>query len=155
MAQANMLAYVRKLHVEPLLGKDVQVLAHMPCLGYLSLQAKTVPEESIIICSNAFQVLKQFDFSYKLSCLTFEPGAMPRLKKLRISYDSRGPGSEHEEVSPVAGVEHLESLEEVNVALYAKRGEGSRLESLCREFIQRHQRCESMNINVRYREDDD
>ena len=129
MMQADRLAYLRQLNVEQLLSEDVQVLAQMPCLSCLSLQAKTVPEKSIIIRSNAFPVLREFEFSYKLSCLMFEPGTMPRLKKLDIYNDSREPGSEHE-VSPVAGVEHLASLEEVYVEVYAKRGEGSKLESL-------------------------
>ena len=76
---------------------------------------------------------------------------MPRLKKLDIYYDSRGPGSEHE-VSPVAGVEHLASLEEVDVQIRAKCGEGSKLESLCRESIQRHPRYQAIKTNVRYDE---
>ena len=81
---------------------------------------------------------------------------MPQLKKLDISYDSRGPDSEREEVSPVAGVEHLASpLEQVVVVVFAERGEGSKLGSLCRDSIQRHQRYQSMNIGVRYQEDDD
>ncbi|RLM98088.1 hypothetical protein C2845_PM06G28470 [Panicum miliaceum] len=148
MAQADRLAYLEELKVEQLLSEDVRVLAQMPCLGFLCLQAKMVPEKCIIIHSNAFPILKEFIFNYKLSCLTFEPGAMPRLKKLDISYDSRGPGSEHE-VSPVAGVEHLASLEEVSVVVYAKRGEGSNFESLYRESIQRHPRYQSINIDVR------
>jgi len=154
MAQANRLAYLEMLQVAQLPSEDIQVLAQMPCLGYLWLQAETVPEKSIIIRSNTFPVLKQLEFSYKLSCLTFEPGAMPRLKKLDISYDSRGPGSEHE-VSPVAGVEHLASLEELSVVVKAKHGEGSKLGSLCRESIQRHPRYQSMNVNVEYEDGDD
>lgn len=154
MAQADSLAYLRELQVEQLLSEDVQVLGQMPCLIYLWLQAETVPEKSIIIHSNALPVHKEFIFRYKLSYLTFEPGAMPRLKKLCISYDSRGPGAEHE-VSPVAGVENLASLEEVSVVVKPKRGEGSKLESLCWESIQRHPRYESMNVNVKYEYDDD
>ncbi|XP_039839351.1 disease resistance protein RGA5-like isoform X2 [Panicum virgatum] len=143
MAQANRLAYLDRLQVAQLPSEDVQVLV-----------AEMVPEKSIIIRSNAFPVLKQFIFSYRLSCLMFEPGAMPRLKKLDITYDSRGPGSEHE-VSPVAGVEHLASLEEVSVVVKAKHGEGSKLGSLCRESIQRHPRYQSMNVDVEYEDGDD
>jgi len=154
MAQANRLAYLDQLQVAQLPSEDIQVLAQMPCLGHLRLQAETVPEKSIIIRSNAFPVLKQFIFSYRLSCLMFEPGAMPQLKKLDISYDSRGPGSEHE-VSPVAGVEHLASLEEVSVVVKAKRGEGSKLGYLCRESIQRHPRYQAIKTNLPYYEYND
>ena len=79
---------------------------------------------------------------------------MPWLKKLHISYDSSGPGSEYE-VSPIAGVEHLASLDEVYVAVHAKRGEGSKLGSLCRDSIQRHQRYQAIKTNLCYHEDDD
>lgn len=126
MAQADRLAYLEELKVEQLLSEDLKVLVHMPCLPYLSLETETVPEKSILIRSNTFPVLKKFEFSYKSSYLTFELGAMPRLKKLHINYDSSGPGSEHE-VSPVAGVEHLASLDDVYVVVYAKRGEGPSL----------------------------
>ena len=154
MAQANRLAYLEMLQVAQLPSEDIQVLAQMPCLAYLRLQAETVPEKSIIIRSNAFPVLKKFIFSYRLSCLTFEPGAMPRLKKLDISYDSRGYGSEHK-ASPVAGVEHLASLEEVDVVIKATYGEGSKLESLCRDSIQRHQRYQAIKTMLHYHEYDD
>jgi len=156
MAQANRLAFLQLLQVAQLPSVDIQVLAQMPCLGYLYLQAEMVPEKSIIIRSNAFPVLKQFIFSYKLSYLTFEPGAMPRLKKLYITYDSCGPSAEHE-ASPIAGVEHLASLEEVSVVVKAKHGERSKLGSLCRESIQRHPRYQSMNfvrVNIKYEDDD-
>jgi len=154
IVHADRLAYLQQLQVEQLLSEDVQVLAQMPCLAFLALQAKTVPEKSIVIFSNEFPVLKKFDFHYKLSCLTFEPGAMPRLKKLDISYDSRGYGSEHK-ASPVAGVEHLASLEEVDVVIKATYGEGSKLESLCRDSIQRHQRYQAIKTMLHYHEYDD
>ena len=149
MAQADRLAYLSQLIVKQLPSEDIQVLAQMPCLAYLCLEAEVVPEKSISIRSNAFPVLKQFVFRYRLSCLTFELGAMPRLKKLDISYDSRGPGSEHE-VSLVAGVEHLASLEEVSVVVKAKHGERSKLGSLCRESIQRHPRYQAIKTKLHY-----
>jgi len=102
----------------------------------------------------ALSVLKIFIFSYRLSCLMFEPGAMPRLKKLCITYDSCGPSAEHE-TSPIAGVEHIAYLEEVTVEIKAKRGEGSKLESLCRESIQRHERYQTIKTTLCYHEYDD
>ncbi|CAN6360875.1 unnamed protein product [Urochloa humidicola] len=154
MAQAERLAYLEGLDVEELLNDDVQILANMPCLAYLQLRAKAAPEKSIVIHSNAFPVLKKFVFYCKLSCLTFEPGAMPELKDLELSLDSRATGAEHE-ASFVGGIEYLASLQEVTVVVCAKLGEGSRLESLCRDSIQRHQRYQSMKTNLRYEEYDD
>jgi hypothetical protein len=58
MAQAERLAYIYRLVVEQLQSDDVQVLAQMPCLVYLSLRAKRVPKESIIVHSNSFPVLE-------------------------------------------------------------------------------------------------
>jgi len=80
---------------------------------------------------------------------------MPRLKKLDISYDSRGLGSSENEASPVAGVEHLASLEEIYVEVYAKRRAPRKLESLCRGSIQRHQRYQVIKTNLQYHEYDD
>jgi hypothetical protein len=148
MAQAERLAYIYRLVVEQLQSDDVQVLAQMPCLVYLSLRAKRVPKESIIIHSNSFPVLETLKL-YDLSGLIFEPGAMPSLKELTAEFYSRASGAEH---SPVGGVEHLTSLEDVSVRVLARRGEGSNLESLCRDSIQRHQRYRSLNIDVRHYE---
>ncbi|CAL4892350.1 unnamed protein product [Urochloa decumbens] len=118
MAQADRLAVLHGLVVEQLLGDDVQILAHMPCLTYLELQAQAAPEKSIIIHSKAFPVLKEFIFHYKSSCLTFAPGAMPQLEKLHIDFDYRAPEPEHQ-ASPVCGIEHLASLKEVFVRVKA------------------------------------
>jgi hypothetical protein len=74
---------------------------------------------------------------------------MPSLKELTAEFYSRASGAEH---SPVGGVEHLTSLEDVSVRVLARRGEGSNLESLCRDSIQRHQRYRSLNIDVRHYE---
>ncbi|CAN6381783.1 unnamed protein product [Urochloa humidicola] len=130
MAQADWLAYLSSLVVEQLLNDDVKILAHMPCLTYLVLKAKAAPEKSIIIHSNAFPVLQKFVFRCKLSSLTFEPGAMPLLKRIEINIDSRASEAEHE-VSPAGGIEHLASLEEVSMLVHAKHRKRSRLKSLC------------------------
>ncbi|CAM0149983.1 unnamed protein product [Urochloa decumbens] len=154
MAQADRLARLHWLEVEQLRSDDAQILAHMPCLAYLQLRAKEAPEKGIVIHSNDFPVLKKFIFGCKLSCLTFESAAMPLLKELVIHFDSRAPEAKHG-VSPLSGIEHLASLEEVTVRVQARRGEGSKLESLCRNSIQRHHRYQSMKIDLRYEERDD
>ncbi|CAN6355989.1 unnamed protein product [Urochloa humidicola] len=154
MAQADRLARLEGLEVEQLRGDDVKILAHMPCLAYLRLRAKEAAEKGIVIHSNDFPVLKKFVFGCKLSYLTFEQGAMPLLKELVIYFDSRALEAEHG-VTPLNGIEHLASLEGVSVQVQARRGEGSKLESLCRNSIQRHHRDQSMEINLHYKEYDD
>ncbi|CAL4982849.1 unnamed protein product [Urochloa decumbens] len=154
MAQADRLAYLERLVVEQLLNDGVQILAHLPCLASLHIQAKEVPGKTMVIHSNAFPVLKRVIFRCKLSYLTFEPGAMPLLKELYIDFGSGAPEAEHG-ISPVNGIEHLASLEKVSVQVQAKRGEGSKLESLCRNSIQRHQRYQSIKTNLDCEECDD
>ncbi|CAN6360872.1 unnamed protein product [Urochloa humidicola] len=78
------------------------------------MRVKEAPEKGIVIHSNDFPVLKKFVFGCKLSYLTFEPAAMPLLKELEIDFDSRAPEAEHG-VSPLNGIEHLASLEELSV----------------------------------------
>ncbi|CAL5093709.1 unnamed protein product [Urochloa decumbens] len=147
MAQADRLACLDWLEVEQLRSDDAQILAHMPCLVYLHLRAKEAPEKGIVIHSNAFPALKKFIFGCKLSYLAFEPAAMPLLKELEIHFYSRTAEAEHG-VSPLNGIEHLASLEEVSVQVLGRRGEGSKVESLCRNSIQRHPRYQSMKIDL-------
>ncbi|CAD6334831.1 unnamed protein product [Miscanthus lutarioriparius] len=85
IAHADRLADV-DLSVHELRSDDVQVLAQLPCLTFLDLSAKTIPE-NIIIHPNTFHSLKRFKFwrSQALSSrLTFEPDAMPWLQILQI-----------------------------------------------------------------------
>jgi hypothetical protein len=81
------------LGVQELRSDNVQVLAQLPCLIYLELIAKTIPENNIIIHPNTFHSLKRFKFICELSRFTFEPAAMPRLQRLEIELDGRGQGA--------------------------------------------------------------
>jgi hypothetical protein len=65
----------------------------LPCLIYLELIAKTIPENNIIIHPNTFHSLKRFKFICELSRFTFEPATMPRLQRLEIELDGRGQGA--------------------------------------------------------------
>ena len=88
IVHAGRLAYLEGLRVEELGRDGIQVLAQLPCLIYLELRAKTIPEKNIIIHPNTFPSLKHFDFSCGLSFLTFESSAMPRLQILNIDLDA-------------------------------------------------------------------
>ncbi|CAN6338274.1 unnamed protein product [Urochloa humidicola] len=147
MAHANKLAHVDCLQVEDLRDHDIQVLGQLPCLVYLRLIAMTTPERNIIINPNTFPSLKYFNFSSELFCLTFEPAAMPRLQSMWIRFYSYGRSAlQLEEGSPVAGIEHLASLEEIIMHISAKCC--SEMESATREAIHRHPKSHTMQINV-------
>ena len=151
MAHADRLAYLEELRVQELGRDGIQVLGQLPCLMYLQLRAKTIPEKNIIIHPNTVPSLKHFDFSCELSFLTFEPSAMPWLQILNIDLDGREEGTmQLPEGSPVGGIENLASLEKIYLLIRAKcvRRQPRRLkvESACREAIRRHLKSQSMLI---------
>ncbi|KAF8659754.1 hypothetical protein HU200_058216 [Digitaria exilis] len=151
MKHADRLAYVQELTVQELHGDDIQVLARLPCLVYLRLKAETIPGRNIIFHPNAFYCLKHFEFFCELSRLIFEPTAMQRLQRLNIRFDGRGQGAvEQQDGSPVAGIDHLGSLEEISVVIDVTHGHGSKIESACREAIVRHPRSEALRIHLDY-----
>ncbi|KAF8666361.1 hypothetical protein HU200_053464 [Digitaria exilis] len=151
MKHADRLAYVQELTVQELQGDDIQVLARLPCLVYLRLKAETIPGRNIIFHPNTFYCLKHFEFFCELSRLIFEPTAMQRLQRLNIRFDGRGQGAvEQQDGSPVAGIDHLGSLEEISVVIDVTHGHGSKIESACREAIVRHPRSEALRIHLDY-----
>ncbi|WVZ95942.1 hypothetical protein U9M48_041643 [Paspalum notatum var. saurae] len=104
-----LLTYLYNLEVQELQSDDFCVLARLPCLIYLCLKAQTILEKNIITYPNAFPSLKYFEFYCDLSCLTFEPAAMPRLQKLEMQFDGRS-AMQLLEGSLVGGIEHLLAL---------------------------------------------
>jgi len=53
-----------------------------------------------------------------------------------------------QEGSPVGGIEHLASLEEISMYIYAKCDHGSKIESACRDTISRHPKSQAIQIHV-------
>jgi len=158
MAHADRLAYLYRLEVQELRSDDIQVLGQLPCLIYLVLDAETIPEKNIIIHPNTFSSLKRFEFSCELSCLKFEPAAMPRLQRLDIRLDARGQGAiQLQEGSPVGGMENLASLVEIEITveILAKYDHGSKIEAACRDAISRHPTSQAMQIHVSCNEFDE
>jgi len=149
MVHADRLENLKKLTVQELRCDDFLVLAHLPSLMHLFLEAKTIPERNTIVQSNTFPSLKKFHFWCELSRVTFEPAAMPRLQDLRIALDGCGQGAvELQEGSPVAGIQHLGCLEEISLVMHVKRGHGSSIESASRDAIFRHPRSEAIQIHL-------
>ncbi|KAL6850052.1 hypothetical protein ACP4OV_020679 [Aristida adscensionis] len=108
-----------EIQVVALRNDGVEILSRLPSLLQLRLIVKDhVPEEGVVICSTAFQNLKEFEFRYKVPCLTFQAGAMPRLRSLYIICHPEGV----QQVNGVlVGVEHLGNLKAFKVRIYNPR----------------------------------
>ncbi|CAD6273176.1 unnamed protein product [Miscanthus lutarioriparius] len=148
IAHADRLAHV-ELEVQELPSDDVQVLAQLPCLIYLQLRAKTIPENNIIIHPQTFHSLKCFKFFCgELPSLTFEPAAMPQLQRLEIQLALGQGAMELQDDNLVSGIEHLASLEKISLYICAKCGQGSKIESAWRGAISRHPKSQALQIYV-------
>ena len=164
IGHADRLAHV-ELEVQELPSDDVQVLAQLPCLIYLQLRAKTIPENNIIIHPQTFHSLKCFKFFCgelpsltfcgELPSLTFEPAAMPQLQRLEILLALGQGAMELQERSLVGGIEHLASLEKIFLYICVKCGQGSKIESAWRAAISRHPKSEALQIYVNCAEYDE
>jgi disease resistance protein RPM1 len=107
----------------------VAILAGLPSLVYLELSSGDPLEERVHIPGTgsgmAFPALKEFGLSWEHPLLTFEAGAMPMLKKLRLwlrlsNCESGG----SVEGPPVDGIEHLPAgLREIKLEIYGGRDE--------------------------------
>ncbi|CAL4904908.1 unnamed protein product [Urochloa decumbens] len=96
----------------------IEVLASLPSLLHLRLHVQDhAPEEGVVIHGTAFQNLKEFWFRYKVPCLTFEAGAMPRLHCL--SMECYGYGHKvGQDDTVLAGIEHLGSIKVFKLQIY-------------------------------------
>jgi hypothetical protein len=137
MAHADRLVYLNQLQVKGLRSDDIQVLGQLPCLIYLRLKAKKIPEKNIIIHPNTFPCLEHFHFSCELSYLD-----------IHLHYG--GESAIHlKEGSLVGGIEQLASIEKIFVDINAKYDhDGSQIESAWRDAINRHPKSQTIYIYV-------
>lgn len=101
--------------VRGLMKEDIDVLAGLPALAYLSLWTEKGPKENIIIRCTAFPVLKFIKFLCSEVCLTFEAGAMPKLHSLELGFDAQGVDLYGRTLD---GVEYLPMLKQVIAYIY-------------------------------------
>lgn len=83
---------------------------------------------------------------------------MPRLQRMKIRLDARRQGAmQLQEGSPVCGIEHLASLEkiEIYVHLYANCSHKNKIHSACGEAIRRHTKSRDIQISVKCVEADE
>jgi len=111
--------------VKQLLQEDVVIIGALPALRvlYLRIPSSVVPAERIAIGSTTgFAVLESLRLnSDRLSSfLTFEVGAMPMLRRMRLSLDEQ----EWDKATP-SGLHHLSCLKEIHVSKVYYDDDGS------------------------------
>ncbi|KAL6622864.1 hypothetical protein ACP70R_032743 [Stipagrostis hirtigluma subsp. patula] len=151
LTHAERLTYLNQLEIEELGSDGVKILGQLPCLIVLQLSAETIPERNIVIHPNTFLSLKKFLLWCDLSCLTFQPGAMPQLQMLSI-YIHEPAAVQLQGGSPVAGIERLGSLQDIEVKVIRgpqlSKIELSKIQSACKDAINRHPRSHAIKVCV-------
>ncbi|CAN6339208.1 unnamed protein product [Urochloa humidicola] len=101
------------LTVQEVFDDDVGMLAQLPSLMYFGLHIKGELKTKILIHGGSvgFPVLKLFGVACtRMSYLTFEAGAMPKVERLELCFNAQG--CDKYSAAP-AGVEHLSGLKEI------------------------------------------
>ncbi|KAM0832929.1 hypothetical protein ACQ4PT_064586 [Festuca glaucescens] len=126
-----------RCQVDELLNDDVVILAQLPALTHLHIRILNHTSEMIMLSRNTFPELRRFKLhSRGASYLTFQPGAMPKLQKLKLR--SWASVWEQNEIAP-AGIEHLLALEEFSTYMYGvKASDKTNVESTLRSAVNLH-----------------
>uniref|UniRef100_A0A0E0BMA0 AAA+ ATPase domain-containing protein n=1 Tax=Oryza glumipatula TaxID=40148 RepID=A0A0E0BMA0_9ORYZ len=89
--------------------EDHEFLANnMPNLQMLVLRFEAPAREPIIINNTGFQMLERFHVDSRVPRITFQEGAMPKLKHLEFKFYAGPPSND-----PAVGITHLLSLQKV------------------------------------------
>lgn len=141
------------LVVHEVLEDDVGILAQLPSLIRLNLRIRGTPKDKILIRGGTglFPVLKYFEVAcYRTSYLSFEAGAMPKLKRLELHFNAQG---WDRYCAAPAGIEHLLGLKEISVDIggYDANDSNRRAaESALRNMVDMHPGRPVANIKVDY-----
>nr|USU81732.1 BSR [Brachypodium sp.] len=138
--------------VGELLVDGVGILAELPALTLLVIRIRNVTKEMIVIYGGgAFPALNHFELLLsRASYLTFQPGAMPKLQKLVLSFNACR--SEQNGAAGPAGIEHLSALEELSATIggcgCATESENGSAESALRNAINVHPNHPRVEIKI-------
>lgn len=72
---------IRLWKLEP---NNIEFLEKMPCLRTLLIQIELLPSKTIAISTEGFTRLESFCMDCRLPAVSFQPGAMPKLKNLEL-----------------------------------------------------------------------
>nr|TKW28732.1 hypothetical protein SEVIR_3G347851v2 [Setaria viridis] len=106
------------IYLSPVDEESFRTFGDLPSLLFLWISSSSVkPKEGVITGSNGFRCLKEFYFScWEIRTgLTFEPGAMTMLEKLRVPFNAHGVCSLHGGLD--FGIQHLSSLKHLQVEI--------------------------------------
>ncbi|TVU51789.1 hypothetical protein EJB05_03233, partial [Eragrostis curvula] len=104
-----------EIKVVSLTSSGAEVLARLTLLVHLRLHVEDhAPEKGVIIHSADFPELKKFCFTYRVPCLVFKSGAMPKLQALTIQCYAN---AERQADGVLDGIEHLRSLNACKVVI--------------------------------------
>ncbi|CAM0943211.1 unnamed protein product [Alopecurus aequalis] len=126
-------------HLIELLSDGVGILAQLPLLTHLYITVRNARNGIIVMPEKAFPVLQHFELNLRgASYLTFQPGALPKLKKLKLVLELHYTEWEHNAVTPT-GLEHLLALEELSAGLFGVNESDMKIiESSLRSAINMH-----------------
>ncbi|WVZ57146.1 hypothetical protein U9M48_007570 [Paspalum notatum var. saurae] len=111
------------LIVKDVLEDDIGVLTQLPYLTHLSLNIQGATKDKIIIHRTGFPCLKRFAVGCsRVSCLSFEAGAMAKLERLELYFNAHG--WDRYGAAPT-GIEHLSRLKEIYVYIGGARARES------------------------------
>ncbi|CAL5049192.1 unnamed protein product [Urochloa decumbens] len=140
---------ILKIVVKELQGNDIRNIAGLPSLVVFSLYVRMVLTGTVIFSTREFPALKYFKFTCGVICLSFQPGAMPNLQRLKLCFNAHG-GENNSLV--LNGIEHLLNLQEVAGRIGVHTGgdeSDSRVVKLSFEdTIGKHPRCPRSNIQL-------
>lgn len=99
---------------------DINVLKGLPSLTALTLYIQSAPADRIVIDRGGFQLLTYFKFMGAAPCLSFVPGAMPKVQKLKLGFNSN---KMEPNTFEIVGFCHLTDLTDICVKLGARNAE--------------------------------
>jgi hypothetical protein len=141
--------YDLQLNVQNVYEDDLGVLSQLPSLVHLYLHIYGTPKDKIIIRGRGFPVLKHFTVvCCRISYLTFEARAMPKLERLELWFNAQG--WDRYGGVPI-GIEHLSGLKEIigDIGdLFAKGSNRRAAESALRDVAGLHPGHPVSNIKL-------
>nr|QKW90243.1 wheat stem rust immune receptor [Thinopyrum obtusiflorum] len=143
------LCYLRELqcHLDEWLNDGVGILAELPALTDLDLVIQRLRHKKIVIYKKAFPALRRFELVLSdPSYLTFRAGAMPKLQRLKLTFECYEWGNHG--VAPT-GIGYLLALEDLSAVIICQTAEADTewAESALRDAIARHPRCPRLQIS--------